>query len=98
LVGHFAVAYLTRLPSRVMMAAGLAPVAVGAVGAYRDRRGPDGPRDHDGAPRGVRASGDRPLDRADPASSANRVGGDRGHGDAIGFGASLSARRDRSQR
>ena len=43
----------------IRRASGVALVASCAVGAYRCRRGPSGPRDHDGAPRGGRASRDR---------------------------------------
>ena len=51
----------TSSPPPIRRASGVALVASCAVGAYRCRRGPSGPRDHDGAPRGGRASRDRAV-------------------------------------
>ena len=51
----------TSYPPPIRRASGIALVASCAVGAYRCRRGPAGPRDHDGAPWGGRASRDRAI-------------------------------------
>jgi hypothetical protein len=61
-----------------------------AVGAYRYRRGPNGPRGHDGAPWGGRASGDR----AGPWCFQRSQAPQSRHGRRVGLG---QLRRSRSR-
>ena len=63
----------TSSPPPSRCASGVALVALCAVGAYRCRRGPDGPRDHDGAPWGGRASRDRTDPRAFPGVASPTI-------------------------